>query len=80
MKKEFVSLMKELRSVCHPLLIAGELDKLENEMNRIIVAAGWEKQEYDETYPKYLLDFSKSDDPNDWIIEYSPENAKIITK
>lgn len=91
MKKEFPILMKEMRSKLHPMLnqailksIEGNenecraiLDEIEFIQDQMLQEAEYSLTEFANLSKEYYLDFSDSN-PDNWIIRYDPENAKVI--
>lgn len=89
MKKDFATLIKELRltlqaefkSVVSSGLpieeVSAKLSDLEDKQDAIVKEAGYEPTEFNQLLKEYFMDFS-SPNSDEWVIRHDPENAAII--
>jgi hypothetical protein len=82
MRKDFPTLIKEMRITLHPMFKAlssgGTLDDFEHKKEEMITSAVYTVEEFEKLINEYYLDFS-SEDPEKWVIRHDPDNAIIIT-
>lgn len=89
MKKDFAQLIKEIRVALRPEFrsigdyvdvpeeVHKRLEEFESKLEQILAESGYSLLEFCEIQKDYFMDFS-SDNPDEWIIKYDPNNPEII--